>query len=319
MGRRTWAPVLAAVAAAVIAVVVAREADDGAGHRPAALDALAYHPAQRTGFERNAAAGLAHVLYAKSPGGATASAARTARWRPQVEAAARSAHLDPDVLEAIVFLESAGRPTAQASDDLQGAAGLTQILAQTGSGLLGLHVDVPTSERLTRGIRRGRRVKARRAAQRRADERFDPAKALAATARYLTIARRALHRDDLAVVSYHMGIGNLQRALAAYGKGTVPYAQLFFGSSPFEHAAAWKVLSGLGDDSSTYLWRIRAAQQIMALWRSDPAALRRLQALQARKNSAEALRACSACRRFSAAGSVRQSRMISFAAPMRHR
>src|SRR4051812_20764070 len=224
-------------------------------------------PAQRVRFERDAAAGLAHVLYAKSPGGAAATAARTARWRPQVEAAAGRAGLDADTLEAIVFLESAGRPDVQASDDLEGAAGLTQILAQTGRDLLGMKVDVRASERLTRGIRRGHRVRARRAARRRVDERFDPVKALAATARYLTIARGTLHRDDLAVVSYHMGIGNLQRALAAYGQGEVPYAQLYFDSSPFSHEGAWRILSGLGDDSSTYLWRIGAAREIMRLYR----------------------------------------------------
>ena len=287
MGRRMAALAAAAIAAAVIAVVVAREADDGGGGAPAALQALSYDPARRAQFERDAARGLSHVLYAKSPGGALASAARTARWRPQVEAAARGARLDPDTLEAIVLLESAGRAGAQASDDLEGAAGLTQILAQTGRDRLGLRVDGRASERLTRGIRRGRRVRARQAARRRVDERFDPAKALVATARYLTIARGTLHRDDLAVVSYHMGIGNLQRALAAYGRGTVPYAELFFGSSPVEHEQAWRVLAGLGDDSSTYLWRIGAAREIMRLWRTDRAGLRRLQALHERKASAE--------------------------------
>jgi hypothetical protein len=287
MGRRTVAIIAAAVAAVVIAVVLAREADEGARELPAALQALSYDPARRAQFERDAAQGLSHVLYAKSPGGAEATAARTARWRPQVEAAARGAGLDPDTLEAIVFLESAGRPDAQASNDLEGAAGLTQILAQTATGLLGMKVDVRASQRLTRGIRRGHRVRARRAARRRVDERFDPAKALAATARYLTIASGTLHRDDLAVVSYHMGIGNLQRALAAYGEPKIPYAQLYFDSSPFSHESAWRVLSGLGDDSSTYLWRIGAAREIMRLYREDPAELDRLQALHARKNSAE--------------------------------
>jgi len=277
----------ALLAVVVVAVVLVRDADEGGRELPAALQALSYEPSQRARFERDAAAGLSHVLYAKSPGGARATAARTARWRPQVEAAARASGLDPDTLEAIVFLESAGRADAQASDDLDGAAGLTQILAQTGRDLLGMKVDVRASERLTRGIRRGHRVRARKAARRRVDERFDPVKALAATARYLTIARGTLHRDDLSVVSYHMGIGNLQRALGAYGQGEVPYAQLYFDSSPFSHEGAWRILSGLGDDSSTYLWRIGAAREIMRLYREDPAALDRLQALHARKNSAE--------------------------------
>jgi Transglycosylase SLT domain len=256
----------------------------GAGH---GADPLRYDPAGRAAFQARAAAGLAHVLYAKSPGGAVASARRTARWRPLVDAAARRARLDPDELEAIVLLESAGRPDAMASDDLDGAAGLTQILAETARNLLGMRVDVRASERLTRGIARGHRVAARERERRRVDERFDPAKALAATARYLVLARRALGRDDLAVVSYHMGIGNLQQALAAYGGGRVPYAQLFFDSSPLHHPKAWAKLASLGDDSATYLWRVRAAQRIMRAYRADPVALAATAALQTARNSAE--------------------------------
>ena len=47
----------------------------------------------------------------------------------------------------------------------------------------------------------------------RVDERFDPAKALAGTARYLALARERLGREDLAFVSYHMGMGNLENVL----------------------------------------------------------------------------------------------------------
>ncbi len=251
-------------------------------------DPLRYRASQRTSFEARAAAGEGHVLFAKSPGGAVATAARVAAWRPLVERAADST-VSPDTLEAIVFLESAGRSNAQASDDLDGAVGLTQILAQTGRDLLGMKVDVAASARLTRGIARGRKVRARRAARRRVDERFDPRKALAGTVRYLEIAKRELGRDDLAVVSYHMGIGNLQRALSAYGDDEIPYAQLFFDSSPLRHTKAWDVLSALGDDSATYYWRVLAAARIMRLYRDNPAQLRREQTLQTQKASAENL------------------------------
>jgi len=252
-------------------------------------DAFAYDPERREQLERRAAAGLSHVLYARSPGGAIASAARTARWRPIVEQVAADADLEADTLEALVFLESAGRPDARASDDLEGAVGLTQILAETGRNLLGMRVDVRASERLTRGIARGRKVAARKRVRRRVDERFDPRRSLQATARYLTIAKQALGRDDLAVVSYHMGIGNLQRALSRYGDDEIPYAQLFFDSSPLRNEAAWDVLAGLGDDSSTYLWRLYAAREIMRLHREDPDELARRADLQTRKASAEEL------------------------------
>jgi hypothetical protein len=246
-----------------------------------------YVPSQRAAFERGAALGLSHVLYAKSPGGVVASARRTAHWRPLLDRVARRHGFDASMLEAIVMLESAGRADARASDDLRSAVGLTQILAETGQHLLGLHIDVKASERLTRGIMRGRRVRQREALRRRVDERFDPAKAIEGAARYLDFAKGKLGRDDLAVVSYHMGVGNLQQALMAYGKGIVPYAQLYFDSSPLRHPAAWRKLASLGDDSSTYLWRVLAAREIMRLYRSDPAALGREAVLQSHKASAE--------------------------------
>jgi hypothetical protein len=253
----------------------------------AAAKPFAYDASRRDAYERSAALGLSHVLFAKSPGGAVASARRTAAWRGLVDRVAARHHLDPATLEAIVFIESAGIPDARAANDLNAAVGLTQILAETGRDLLGMRVDVKASARLTRGIERGHRVLARERLRRRVDERFDPAKSLEATARYLDFARARLGRDDLAIVSYHMGVGNLQHALAGYAKRAVPYAQLYFDSSPLRHPRAWRKLASLGDDSSTYLWRVLAAKRIMALYRSDPAALAREAVLQSHKASAE--------------------------------
>ena len=251
-------------------------------------DPLAYTPARRADFEARAARGLAHPLFAKSPGGAMATAARVAAWRPLVEAAARRGDVDPDTLEAMVFLESAGRPDAQAGD-LEGAVGLTQILAETGTSLLGLRVDLTRSAALSRGIARGRLVAARTRERRRIDERFDPAKALAATVRYLQFARDRLDdRDDMAVASYHMGVGNLQAVLSRFdADDRTTYAEVFFTASPREKPAAHAKLASLGDDSSTYLWRVRAAAQIMRRWRADPAGLADEAKLQTRKASAE--------------------------------
>jgi hypothetical protein len=248
----------------------------GRGTTDTTRDPFAYDADRRADFEARAAAGLSHVLYAKSPGGVLATAQRVQRLRPMIEDVASRAHQDPNTLEAIVFLESAGRPEVAASDDLESAVGLTQILAQTATGLLGLKVDVAASERLTRRIARSTspaRIARLKAQRRRVDERFAARKSLEATTRYLEFAHGQLGRDDLAIESYHMGVGNLQRALKAYGSSDIPYAQLFFDSSPVRHAAAWRVLASLGDDSSTYLWRIGAAKAIMSLYREDAKAL----------------------------------------------
>ena len=263
---------------------------------PEARDPFAFHEARRAQFERRAAAGFSHVLYVKSPGGVVAAARRTARFRPQVEAAATRAGMDADLLEAIVLLESSGRPDAVADARLEGAVGLTQILAETGRNLLGMKVDPAAARRLGRRIRRAERldrtVSARRlrARRRKVDERFDPVASLAATGRYIRFARRRVGGEDLAIASYHMGVGNLQSAMAAYRRyGTAPrsYAELYFGSSPDGRSAPYHRLAAFGDDSATYLWRVLAAREIMSLFRGDPSALEQTAELQTAKSSSE--------------------------------
>ena len=254
---------------------------------PGEPDPFAYADDREDEFVRRATAGHSHVLYAKSPGGALATARRVQRWRSDVEEAAREGDIDPDVLEAIVFLESAGRPAARPSDDLEGAVGLTQILAGTATDLLGMRVDVGASERLTRRIRRRgplpRLLRRRRAV----DQRFDPRRALEGAARYLKLAEQRFGRPDLAVASYHMGIGNLESVLAAYGQGDASWARIYFDATPRNRPRAYRLLSGFGDDSATYLWRVYAARQIMRLYRDDEDELRRLASLQTAKASAE--------------------------------
>jgi hypothetical protein len=284
--------VLLAIAGACLAAVKLLSGGDPPSYSPVNLgdDPWAYTPDREKDFEARAAAGHSHVVYVKSPGGIVATARRVERWRPQVEEAAGEAGVDPDLIEGMVLLESAGRPDARASDDLEGAVGLTQILAQTGTDLLGLQVDVARSERLTRRLFRARgpreadRIRAQRA---RVDERFDPDKALAATGRYLKLAMDEFGREDLAVVSYHMGVGNLQQVLGAYGDDDASYAQLYFDASPDREPRAYRLLAGLGDDSKTYLWRVLASREVMRLYRDDRARLERLASLQTASDSGE--------------------------------
>jgi hypothetical protein len=289
---------VAALAAVALLIALLSGGDDAPklgplSLKPGATDPFGFAPAREDEFAARATAGFSHVVYAKSPGGVEATAARTDRWRPLVERTASRHGVDPDTLEALVFLESAGRPDAIAGTDVRAAAGLTQILAETGQNLLGMKIDVRRSQRLTRQIRRAeRRAQAgrvRRLAGRRArvDERFDPAKALEATGRYLDKARDRFGREDLSFVSYHMGIGNLGNVLDAYGEDQPSYTRLYFDSAPDDHPRAYALLSRLGDDSSTYWWRVSAAKEVMRLWRQDRTELGRLAALQTAKGSAE--------------------------------
>jgi hypothetical protein len=299
---------LALLGAAAVLVIAALLSSGGGGPPPGpplpgigrsarAGDPFAYTPGRDAGFIARATAGSASPLFVKSPGGVLATAARVATFRTQIDRAVAGTGIDPNLLEGLVFVESAGRPEIIAGSDPSAAAGLTQILAQTGQDLLGMHVDLARSRALTAAIDRadslGRTsalgpLLARRA---QADDRFDPAKALAATVRYLRLAEGRFGRQDLAFVSYHMGIGNLMQVLGDYSGGqAVPYAQLYFDTALDHHASAYRLLSGFGDDSSLYYWRLLGAVQIMRLYRSDRSVLSRLNQLQlATASTAEVL------------------------------
>jgi soluble lytic murein transglycosylase-like protein len=283
---------LGAAVAMVVALLAGLAASGDSGAPPVSLsgaplegDPFEYEPDRRGEFEARAAAGLAHVLYANSPGGVDGTARLVARYREEIERAAAPAGIDPDVLEAIVFLESAGRSQVIAGGDPEGAAGLVQIVASTGSDLLGMKVDLERSRELTRKINRAyelgklehaRRLTAERA---RVDERFDPEASLDGAVRYLEIARNRFGADDLALVSYHMGIGNLEQVISTYvseepeASDELSYAELYFNSSPIDHPETWDLLASFGDESSEYYWKVRAAEGIMRLYRDEPAEL----------------------------------------------
>jgi hypothetical protein len=317
--------------------------EDADAHTPLALpseivgpEPLTFDAGRTSAYERAAAFGLSHVLFEKSPGGVVETARRTAAFRDLVEQAADGSGFDPDLLEAMVFLESAGRADVIAGDDVENAAGLTQILAETATSFLGMHVDLDASRELTRQIDDARRdgdtlrVRRLQAQRRRVDARFDPAEALAGSVRYLTQARRHFERDDLAVVSYHMGIGNLENVLRVYtGDDDTPvadlvdaagldYARIYFDASPARHRDAWELLASFGDDSQTYYWRVLAAAAIMRTFREDPARLERLAELHGSGPSAElVLHPPDVTRRFSEPSDLEDARRAGVLRPLR--
>jgi len=270
-------------------VRVARIAAGASATAGSSSDPLAWSPARREQFEGRAAIGTSHVLYAKSPGGVAASARRTARWRDEIETAARRHGVDPDTLEAVIFLESAGRPDVMAGPTAEAASGLAQIIPSTATDLLGMDVDLPASIALTERIARSTSSEqAARLRRQRAqiDERFVPEAAIEGAATYLEIAQERFGDAGLAVASYHMGIGNLENVIRAYAgaEGSEPvsglvaadgisYAQLYFDSGPDRHRDTYERLASFGDESSDYLWKVRASEEIMQRYRSDPEGL----------------------------------------------
>jgi transglycosylase-like protein with SLT domain len=296
-GRRRLA-VAAAALVLVVGVLIVLERGGGAAPPPPLPlpgigqpakpgDPFAYTSSRESDFVARATAGEANALYVQSPGGALATAARVAAWRPLIDQAVAGTGIDPNLLEALVFVESAGDPNAIVGGDPINASGLTQILAGTGQSLLGMNINLARSRQLTGQIdaaaAQGQNARVARLERQRAgaDERFDPRQELAATVRYLKIAESHFGRWDLAFESYHMGIGNLQTVLDDYDGGTpVPYVQLYFDTAPDHHTSAFDLLASFGDDSSLYYWRLLGAEQVMRLYRTDRAALNRLSFLQ---------------------------------------
>src|SRR5690242_4192749 len=115
--------VVAAVLVAAALVLVLRGGGHpglplpGAGHSARPGDPFAYLTSRQADFEARSVAGSAHVLFTKSPGGVIATAARVAAWRPLIDSATAGTGIDPNILEGIVFLESAGRPGVIAGTD----------------------------------------------------------------------------------------------------------------------------------------------------------------------------------------------------------
>jgi hypothetical protein len=303
----------------------------------AQADPFAFEQEDAREFLERGSRGLSHPLFTLSPDGVEATAERTLRFEGRIADAAEREGVDPSTLEALVFLESAGRPDVIAGDSPESAAGLAQILPETATDLLDMSVDLERSKDLTREIARQeerasgaggeqerreaeRRIEALAAERRRVDERFDPEAALAGAARYLAIGEEQFGRPDLATASYHMGIGNLEAVIESYvapeptagsaaetvARDDLSYAQLYFDSTPVLNPRTYQRLLELGDDSRHYLFRLEAARDVIRLYREDIGELRRLAELHGSKASREeVLRPPDETERFEEPGAVR--------------
>jgi uncharacterized protein YcbK (DUF882 family) len=269
-----------------------RDAAGDAARRLAAATAAARAMAAQSALDEplagDAARAFDRSLFVSGPGAAE-TAAQVASWRPLVDRAVQGSSVDPNLLEAMVFVESGGSSSVIAGHDPSSPAGLTQ-LSKAQATQLHLSFHLGASRRLTRMIwtayREGRSRKvARLEARRRVrDARFAPLASLRGTVGYLEKASHDLGRTDLAVASYHLGISNLASATAGQ---PVPFASLYFGSAPDRNANVWDRLNAHGAVASDYYWKVLAAERVMRLYRNDRGALAYEARLQARKNSSE--------------------------------
>ncbi len=238
-------------------------------------------------LEAAAARSFGRALFFR-PGGIERIAGRVEGWRRLAVRAAGDSDVDPNLLEALVLVESGGLAGATADD----RAGLTQ-LTPAAARRAGLHVDADASRRLSREIvwwvRHGNRRVARRLAIRRAhaDARFAPLTELRATVRTLEHARAVLGRTDLALASYHLGVSGLRGTVRRYGGRDVSYADLYFGSGLDRHDGVYRRLRAHGEAAYDYVWNVLAAQRALWLYRAHYGRLVWEDRQQHRKLSAE--------------------------------
>ena len=192
-----------------------------------------------------------------------------------------------------MFVESAGRPDVIAGATRPTPSGLTQILAQTGSSLLGMHIDLARSRQADRPDRRrlgagpgGLVARLQRPAGR-VDDRFDPRQALAGDGPLPADRRAALRARRTSRSSPTTWGSATCSACSTTTTAATPCRtpQLYFDTAPDHHPPAYALISGFGDDSSLYYWRLLGAQQIMRLYRTDRSALKRQIALQTAADS----------------------------------
>jgi hypothetical protein len=121
-----------------------------------------------------------------------------------------------------------------------------------------------------------------------ADDRLNPARAIAAQSRYLVRLYDRFPSLDWVFQAYHGGEAGATRLLRlsvgapAPGFSPTPliaagatYEQLVRQITPVTRPAAFAYLFGRSDDHRNYWWKLLAAERALALYRRDPAAARR--------------------------------------------
>jgi soluble lytic murein transglycosylase-like protein len=202
------------------------------------------------------------------------------------KSAAAQSGLPASLIEAVAYLESWGDPKAESPS---GPRGIMQISAATARSM-GLKVIVSTRYRVTRekvqlaAATRNRKARFKYITHRTPyivtarDDRMVPDRAIPAAARYLAGMEKKFGGRDWAIFAYHCGQGcvNEMMDLTRKARGipadqlTVP--RMFFSCTPVWNRELYKAIftQMQRDWSPTYYFRIMRAQQLLALYRSDP-------------------------------------------------
>lgn len=203
--------------------------------------------------------------------------------------AAQRSHIPVSLIEAIAYLESWGDTRAES---LTGPKGIMQISGAT-ARVMGLKVVQATRYKVTREkIQVKSRGKTRfKTVTHRSpymvtlrDDRLVPARAIPAAAVYLAGMEQRFGGRDWAIFAYHCGQGcvaemlDLTRRARGIPKEDVTVPRMFFSCSPVWNRELYQAIQQQmqRDYSPTYYFRVMRAQQLLALYRQDPAAFQSL-------------------------------------------
>ena len=198
--------------------------------------------------------------------------------------------LPAELLEAIAYVESWGDARAESPS---GPRGIMQVSLGT-ARVMGLRVMTTTRYRLVKEIvqvRNKRNKLVTKTVRHKVpyivasrDERLTPDRAIPAAANYLAGLERKFGGRDWAVFAYHCGEGCVSQMqdLTRRARGIPPdqltVARMFFSCTPVWNRELYLAVQSemQRDYSPTYWFRIERAQQLLSLYRSDPAGFAKL-------------------------------------------
>ena len=207
------------------------------------------------------------------------------RLQSLFRSAAQDSGMPASIIEAIAYLESWGDSNAESPS---GPRGIMQISGATAKDM-GLRMIVKTGYKVTKErvlvSGKGKKAKYKTVTRRTPyvisarDERLIPEKAIPAAAKYLAGMRQKFGGMDWAIFAYHCGQGcvgemqELTRRARGIPKNDVSVVRMFFTASPAWNRELYEAVQQQmqRDYSPTYYFRVMRAEQLLALYRRDPA------------------------------------------------
>jgi soluble lytic murein transglycosylase-like protein len=199
--------------------------------------------------------------------------------------ASKRSGMPAPVLEAIAYLESWGDPKAASP---AGPRGIMQISEAT-ARRIGLKVVRGKRYQVTTekvAVRRKGKTTYKTVRRRTPyeviarDDRLSPERSINAAAKYLAGMEQRFGGRDWAIFAYHCGEGcvseilDLSRRASGISPDQVTVARIFFSANPARNRDLYQALQRnmSRDYSPTYWFRVKRAEQLLALYRRNPSA-----------------------------------------------